>query len=61
MRRLFGTIGLPYLTVLAVVYFFYSNLTVAIAAGLGTIIMIAGISSRAAKRRLWPSCTGKYV
>lgn len=43
MRRLFGTIGLPYLTVLAVVYFFYSNLTVAVAAGLGTIIMIAGI------------------
>lgn len=43
MRRLFAAIGLPYLTVLAVVYFFYSNLTVAIAAGLGTIVMIAGV------------------
>ena len=43
MRRLFGTIGLPYLTVLAVVYFFYSNLTVAVVAGLGTVIMIAGV------------------
>ena len=43
MRRLFAAIGLPYLTVLAVVYFFYSNLPVAIAAGLGTIVMIAGV------------------
>lgn len=43
MRRLFGTIGLTYLTVLAVAYFFYSNLTVAVAAVLGAAVVIAGV------------------
>lgn len=54
MRRLFGTIGLTDLTVLAVAYFLYDSLTITILACAGAVVVVAGVIGAVRRYRYYP-------